>query len=120
GDTTSCTKKTCAELGITCGLSGDGCGGTQDCGTCPTPDAGSGCTPLTCGGRCGPQGDGCGGILTCPACDGGTCIPTTCAKAGADCGNYPDGCGGLLNCGTCTAPATCGGGGVANKCGGIK
>jgi len=115
----SCIKKTCAEMGVTCGPSGDGCGGTIDCGKCPTPDAGGGCVPLTCGGRCGPQGDGCGGILTCPPCDGGTCVPTTCAAAGAECGSYPDGCGGLLSCGTCVAPKTCGGSGVPNKCGGV-
>jgi hypothetical protein len=34
--------KTCAQLGIKCGPSGDGCGGQIDCGTC-TP-------PMTCGG----------------------------------------------------------------------
>ena len=112
-----CTPKTCAALGVSCGLAGDGCGGTIDCGGC---DGGVTCKPLTCGGRCGPQGDGCGGILTCPACDGGVCLPTTCAAAGAECGSYPDGCGGLLSCGSCTPPATCGGGGVPNKCGGIK
>ena len=117
---TGCTPKTCAALGVSCGPSGDGCGGTIDCGPCATPDGGTSCVPLTCGGRCGPQGDGCGGILACPACDGGTCAPTTCAAAGAECGNYPDGCGGLLNCGPCVAPATCGGGGTPNKCGGIK
>jgi hypothetical protein len=112
---TGCVKKTCAEMGVTCGPSGDGCGGTLDCGPC---DAGTPtCTPLTCGGRCGPQGDGCGGILSCPACEGGTCVPTTCTAAGAECGKYPDGCGNLLDCGTCTAPKTCGGAGIPNKCG---
>jgi len=114
----SCKPATCTSLGLTCGLAGDGCGGTLDCGKCPT-DAGS-CVPLTCGGRCGPQGDGCGGILTCPPCDGGTCVKTTCLAAGAECGFYPDGCGGLLDCGACVAPSTCGGGGIPNKCGGIK
>jgi len=117
----TCVKKTCAEMGVSCGPSGDGCGGTIDCGPCPTTDAGvPSCTPLTCGGRCGPQGDGCGGILMCPACPGSGCVPTTCTAAGAQCGAYPDGCGGLLDCGTCVAPSTCGGGGVAFKCGGIK
>jgi len=112
---TGCVKKTCAELGVSCGPAGDGCGGTLDCGVC---DGGvPSCTPLTCGGRCGPQGDGCGGVLTCPACPGGTCTKTTCGAASAECGSYPDGCGGLLDCGTCVAPKTCGGGGVANKCG---
>ena len=36
---------------------------------------------------------------------------------GVTCGPLGDGCGGTLNCGTCTAPQTCGGGGVAGKCG---
>jgi hypothetical protein len=46
------------------------------------------------------------------------CTPTTCAAEGKNCGTISDGCGGQLSCGTCTAPATCGGGGVANVCGG--
>ena len=46
-----------------------------------------------------------------------TCTPRTCAQMGANCGQVADGCGGLLSCGTCTAPASCGGGGVANQCG---
>jgi len=28
-----------------------------------------------------------------------------------------DGCGGILECGNCVAPQSCGGAGVANKCG---
>jgi hypothetical protein len=140
----TCTKKTCAELGVPCGPAGDGCGGTLDCGSCTPmctpktcaemgvtcgpsgdgcggtldcgmcPDGGA-CKPMTCGGRCGPQGDGCGGILACPPCDGG-CTPTTCMLAGAECGKVPDGCGLLLDCGGCIAPATC----DMNKCIGIK
>ncbi len=45
------------------------------------------------------------------------CKPKTCEELNASCGPQGDGCGGLLACGNCTAPATCGGGGVANKCG---
>ncbi len=115
----SCAPKTCSEMGVACGPSGDGCGGTIDCGPCTTPDGGTGCVPLTCGGRCGPQGDGCGGVLTCPPCTGG-CQPTTCSAAGAECGRYPDGCGGLLECGSCVAPETCGGGGTPYQCGIIR
>ncbi len=142
----TCTKKTCKDLGLTCGLAGDGCGGSLDCGVCGPPmctkktcaemgvtcgpsgdgcggtqDCGAcpdagGCKPLTCGGRCGPQGDGCGGLLSCEPCEGGTCVPTDCMKAGAECGMTPDGCGKLLDCGGCVAPATC----DTNKCVGIK
>lgn len=48
---------------------------------------------------------------------GGVCTPTTCSAEGWNCGSAGDGCGGTLQCGTCSAPATCGGGGVANVCG---
>ena len=46
------------------------------------------------------------------------CAATTCEAAGADCGTIPDGCGGTLECGSCMPPATCGGGGTPNVCGG--
>jgi hypothetical protein len=48
-----------------------------------------------------------------------TCTPLTCANYPAGtCGAQADGCGGLTpDCSTCTAPETCGGGGVANRCG---
>jgi hypothetical protein len=49
---------------------------------------------------------------------GSTCTPTTCAAQGKNCGTISDGCGGTLLCGSCTSPQTCGGGGVANVCGG--
>ncbi|MBI3071808.1 MAG: hypothetical protein HYY84_06720 [Deltaproteobacteria bacterium] len=45
------------------------------------------------------------------------CTPRTCADAGATCGTIFDGCGGTQNCGACTVPETCGGDGVANRCG---
>jgi MYXO-CTERM domain-containing protein len=93
-----------AELGVDCAAQPDGtpcddgaaCAGTESCtaGTCTCSsgikDAGADvCSPLT----------------KCPAPD--------------DCGTISDGCGGTLTCGTaCTAPQTCGGGGVANVCGG--
>src|SRR5204863_6040610 len=47
-----------------------------------------------------------------------SCTPTTCAAQGKNCGTISNGCGGTLTCGSCTAPQTCGGGGVANLCGG--
>lgn len=33
----SCIPLTCASVGRVCGTMSDGCGGTIDCGTCPTP-----------------------------------------------------------------------------------
>ena len=52
----ACTPKTCLDQGIGCGLSGDGCGNTIDCGGCPSGQscgangqasrcANSGCAP---------------------------------------------------------------------------
>lgn len=47
------------------------------------------------------------------------CVPGTCQSLGKNCGATPDGCGGTINsCGTCPSNQSCGGGGVANKCGG--
>jgi hypothetical protein len=69
----ACVPKTCAELGVTCGKSGDGCEDEVilDCGKC------SACTPRTCadaGAQCGIIGDGCGNTTDCGACaDGVTC-----------------------------------------------
>lgn len=48
----------------------------------------------------------------------GECIPKGCDELGYECGAADDGCGGALDCGaTCADLATCGGGGVPNKCG---
>jgi hypothetical protein len=87
----ACTPKTCAEMGVTCGKSGDGCddGVVLDCGACQT------CTPRTCaeaGAQCGIIGDGCGGTVDCTPCFDNICEPC------------PDG-------------GTCGGGGTPNQCG---
>ena len=90
----SCTPTTCAAAGATCGTVSDGCGGSLACGTCAS---GQSCTSNTCTAGC---------------------APTTCAAQGKGCGGISDGCGGTLACGTCSAPATCGGGGSANVCGG--
>ncbi len=158
----ACTPQTCAGLGYTCGVAGDGCGGTLSCGSCSNPqycggggynkcggnngltaDGGVSCTPKTCsqlGYTCGITGDGCGGSLSCGSCtnpqycggggfnqcggnngltpDGGVaCTPATCASLGYNCGQAADGCGGLLNCGSCSNPQFCGGAGY-DQCGG--
>jgi hypothetical protein len=100
-----CTPKTfaqaCTNAGKNCGPIADGCGGTINCGTCASNQV--------CGG---------GGVdnVCHPAC-----VPKTfaqaCTNAGKNCGPIADGCGGLIDCGTCQFPASCGGGGVPNKCG---
>jgi hypothetical protein len=99
----ACTKQTCAAQSITCGPAGDGCGGSLDCGSCP-------------------PGEQCGGNGTYGQCiaipDSGSCTPQTCTQQSITCGPAGDGCGNSLDCGKCVAPETCGGGGVAGKCGG--
>jgi hypothetical protein len=106
----ACVPKTCAQLGVTCGPAGDGCGGlakdamgNTNCGTCATGSCGGGGVP----GQCGSS----------------ACVPKTCAQVGATCGQASDGCGGIAkdamgtaNCGTCSS-GVCGGAGVANQCG---
>ena len=136
----TCTKLTCS--GIACGPASDGCGGTLDCGSCPTGEICTGtpaacitppCTKATCpsGGSCGLIPDGCGGNLDCGPCPSGfTCGgagPSMCGASGCtpqgcpasiNCGPAADGCGGLIaSCGTCPPDETCGGGGTSGVCG---
>jgi hypothetical protein len=144
---TGCVPLTCTKLKANCGLQGDGCGGSVNCGSCMgTETCGGGGVHNQCGGsancvpkttcptgqNCGVASDGCGGSIPCGMCTapatcggGGTpsqcgqpkCTPLTTCPAGKNCGVISDGCGGTINCGTCTAPATCGGGGVHSQCG---
>jgi hypothetical protein len=111
-----CMRATCATLPTgTCGLQGDGCGGTVGpCTTCNSPDFCGGGGPSQCGGGDAGTGSSSGG-----GGDGGaSCTPKTCNDFPGTCGQQSDGCGGLTaNCGTCTNPQFCGGGG-ASTCGG--
>ena len=95
-----CTPTTCAAAEKNCGAIPDGCGGTLQCGSCPSGQ--------TCGG---------GGAAN--VCGGGACVPATCAAAGATCGQISDGCGGTLQCGTCSPGQTCGAA-AANVCGAVQ
>ncbi len=96
----TCTPLTCKEVGASCGLAGDGCGGKIDCGGCTAPETcGGGGTPSACGGLAG-------------------CVAKSCSDLGVACGPSGDGCGGTIpNCGTCPFPSICGGGGPS-ACGG--
>jgi len=98
GSNGSCNKLTCEKLGYTCGMTGDGCGGTIDCGTCATGSCGGGGKFSQCGGS-------------------GPCQAKTCAELGSSCGPEGDGCGGLIQCGSCAKPDICGGGGTPSVCG---
>jgi len=81
-----CTPETCAELGKECGSWPDGCDGTAECGSCPSPqicDANGACQDCApdCAGRCCGS-DGCDGI--CPdTCTGasGFCDVSQCTCA---------------------------------------
>jgi hypothetical protein len=48
---------------------------------------------------------------------GTCCTPKTCTELGNNCGSVSDECGGTLECGACTAPESCGGAGLDNRCG---
>ena len=145
-DVPMCAAKSCADLGYSCGMQGDGCGNVINCGACTAPQTCGGggthgvcggptCTPLTCaklGYKCGAAGDGCGGLLFCGVCAppnscggggkpgicGNSCVPATCASLNLHCGKADDGCGGMLSCGTCPTGQSCGGGGTPGVCGG--
>ncbi len=101
------TCRTCAGLGYTCGMNGDGCGHVLDCGTCTSPEYCGGAGFSKCGTGSATTADG-----------APVCTPLASCPTGQNCGEVGDGCGGLVKCGTCTAPAFCGGGGF-NVCGTI-
>jgi hypothetical protein len=141
----SCTPVQCTQpTGQYCGIIGDGCFNSLDCGTCPGTQVcddgvcvgGPDCVPLACqvgtGSYCGTVGNGCGHAMNCGACAAagqmcsttGVCVKAGCVPLSCDfqggqyCGMIGDGCGGMLDCGTCSAAgATCGGGGLTNVCG---
>ena len=106
-----CQPLTCAEAGVDCGVTLDGCDWILDCGGCPPEESclggvcvPDGCDPVCDGKGCG-DGDGCGGICfgPCPfaaqVCVDGVCDCTGTLCAGAACGDL-DGCGGICD-GTC-------------------
>ncbi|HTV22381.1 MAG TPA: hypothetical protein VMG12_27020, partial [Polyangiaceae bacterium] len=159
-----CVPATAAEAcaGKQCGVEGDGCGGTLDCGSCSADEVCGSLRAFQCGAaatgsdtecpariescveagaECGLVGNGCGGTIDCGGCGGGqlcgvdepqkcgaapVCEPLAAADACAGkCGFVSNGCGvdvagGVIDCKLdfpCPAGETCGGGGVANQCG---
>ena len=88
--------------GIDCGLIGDGCNGTLDCGSCPN------------------SGDLCGAHDP-NVCDPPTCRPLECYEINPlpQCGLVGNGCGDTMVCGSCAPDQICTVvGGVPNQCAG--
>jgi hypothetical protein len=90
----ACSPITCFNADATCGTIDDGCGGTEDCGTCPKGDVctnnncySASCKPFTCGpNSCGCSGDGCGGTLCCGGCPvGAYCNVPACVQLCNNC-----------------------------------
>ena len=141
----SCTKVSCTPPGAQyCGLIGDGCGATQNCGLCQNDwecsanicVGGPGCMPRTCEASatlkyCGKIGDECGRELDCGGCEpdqvcksnmcvpANGCMPLTCSgpRRPNYCGKISDGCGAIIDCGDCLMPQECGVAGLPNVCG---
>jgi hypothetical protein len=96
GATISCQQPT----GRYCGRIGDGCGRPLECGECPDRYV---CDEQICRCKPGACGD----------------KPVACEGPGYRyCGRIGDGIGGSLDCGACKTGEICGGGGLANVCGG--
>ena len=115
--------------GKQCGIEGDGCGNTIDCGTCPD---GQGCgleqafqcavipvsnnnecparitSCASVSARCGLIGNGCGGTIDCTAELGACPVGELCGLGG------PQQCGAFPSCTPLSAAAACNNG---NKCG---
>jgi hypothetical protein len=89
-----CGADACAAANANCGSIIDGCGVTQECGTCAAG--------VTCGSSTPNQ---CGDI---------SCTPLTACPANFNCGYTSDGCTGILNCGgaSCTSSELC----ISNVC----
>jgi len=97
----TCTPKTCASVGATCGAYPSGCNQVElNCFA--NPDMG--CASGVCGGG-GPYA--CGSTFTCNPLK--KCPPNAC-------GPIPDGCSGILHCGLCPSGHVCGGGGKPSSC----
>ncbi|HKO90959.1 MAG TPA: hypothetical protein VJU61_07400, partial [Polyangiaceae bacterium] len=103
-----CVPATQAEAcaGKQCGLEGDGCGGTLDCGSCPDGQTCGVAQPFQCAALPVSTAD------NCPARLG------SCADVSAECGLVGNGCGGLFDCGACPSGELCGVDGP-NQCGSI-
>ena len=83
---TTCTPKTCSQLGAECGSISNGCGGMIACGGCIS---GKTCSSNQC-------------INAATTCDADTC-----SSLDLECGSWSNGCSGTINCGSCTGTKVC-------------
>ncbi len=77
---TTCTPKTCAQLGHSCGLASDGCGKPINCWPSCAP------TNLACGGSCGDESKAC---LASATNGNQTCVTGTGGCTGSLCDDVP-------------------------------
>jgi len=115
GPISSCTPKTCGDLGFNCGSAGDGCGGPLQCGNCTAPqfcggggfdrcgtgttsDAGGSASCLNVGSACSAATQCCTG-----RCSGGVCAFPACTSDGQSCSGGASCCSGICTAGTCTS-----------------
>jgi len=123
----SCTPKTCQELGKSCGMWSDGCGGYVSCGDCGEGQVCSNEGVCVTKKECEANEKGCSSETTrwecvnykksyidCPSdyvCNGGictsSCVSKSCSELGFECGYQKDNCGKDLNCGSCPSGKTC-------------
>ncbi len=97
----------CAAVSAECGLIGNGCGGTLDCGPCGGGEVCGLNTPQVCGA-----------VPVCQPLDPAVACQGKCGLVSNGCGS--DVAGGVIDCQAlfpCPGGQTCGGGGVANQCG---
>lgn len=105
GDACECLDVSCGQLDA-CHLVGQCQRTNGECVDLPAPD----------GTACNDDDD----FTRTDECTGGACVganPWTCAALEAECGSITAPGGVVLDCGGCTGLHTCGGGGVANRCG---
>jgi hypothetical protein len=132
----ACISSCTVAGGQYCGVIGNNCSGTLDCGACPAGvsclggicatganyDAGAltSCN-VTGGTYCGDIGNGVGGKLSCGACpigwsctkglctgDPATCVQRQCGTGASKyCGTIGDDCGHAKDCGICAADQVC-------------
>ena len=122
-------RRAIASGGRWCGLVGDGCGDTIDCGVCTGPGEACGragvpnvCRVGSCTATCLSsastadsqetavavrlsagvhRASTCGGGGQGNVCGAPACNPLTCLSTGAECGWIGGGCGDVVNCGPC-------------------